>query len=423
MRTVSFKTFGCRLNRAETDRYAAEFARAGITSVPFGTASDIVVIHTCAVTATAERECLRIAGSMRRKNPNTFLVLSGCAVESASQERLAALSMDLIVPRPQSERLVSLVLEKLPPEEKFNASSGGGGLFPKNRHRALLKVQDGCANFCTYCFVPMARGKPCSRPFQECLDEAKEWIARGFEELVVVGCNLALYEDGAKHLPELLAALTELDGVGRIRLSSLEPGRYEREVAEMMAATSKLCAFLHLPIQSGDDDVLRRMGRYYDASYLRESLDEIVRIVPNIGLGADLITGFPGETEAMFRHTIELVESYPFSNLHVFPYSERPGTPATSFTDQVPVTARKRRAAELIALRETKREAFAARQVGRVVAPLVESVADDGTGHGWTAEYLPCVISDADRDSIGKILQMRVTSVSGEELHGGRGDR
>ncbi|MBR4170929.1 MAG: MiaB/RimO family radical SAM methylthiotransferase [Kiritimatiellae bacterium] len=423
MRTVSFKSFGCRLNRAETDRYAAEFARAGIAIVPFGTASDIVVIHTCAVTATAERECLRIAGSMRRKNPNTLLVLSGCAVESASLERLASLSMDLIVPRAQSERLVPLVLEKLPAVEKFNVSLAEGDLFQQNRHRALLKVQDGCSNFCTYCFVPLARGKPRSRSFQECLDEAREWIDKGFEELVVVGCNLALYEDGSKQLPELLVALTELDGVGRIRLSSLEPGRYERDVAQIMTEVPKLCAFLHLPIQSGDDDVLRRMGRYYDASYLRKSLDEIVQYVPNIGLGADLITGFPGETEAMFRHTKELVESYPFSNLHVFPYSERPGTPATSFPDQVPVATRKRRAAELIALRETKREAFAARQVGRVVAPLVESVADDGTGHGWTAEYLPCTISDAGRDSIGKILQMRVTSVSGEELHGSRGDR
>ena len=268
--------------------------------------------------------------------------------------------------------------------------------------------------------MPLARGKPQSRPFQECLEEAKEWIGKGFEEIVVVGCNLALYEDGAKRLPDLLATLTELDGVGRIRLSSLEPGRFEREIATIMAATPKLCSFLHLPIQSGDDDVLHRMGRFYNASYLREMLDEVVQLVPNIGLGADLITGFPGETEEMFRHTKQLVEDYPFSNLHVFPYSERPGTPAASFPDQIPLPVRKQRASELIALRETKRMAFAARQLDRVAAPLIETVADNGTGHGWTAEYLPCSISNVDRDSIGKILSVRVTSVSGEELHGTR---
>lgn len=386
--TVSFKTFGCRLNRAETVRFEQAFADAGVAAVPFGEPSDIVVIHSCAVTQTAENECLRLARSIRRKHPGVFLVLSGCAAESARPETLAGLGMDLIVPLEKRDTLAATVLTKLA-DRRIEGRQASPSPDRTRLHRALIKVQDGCSCFCTYCIVPYTRGAPRSRPFESCLEEARQRVAEGFQEIVVVGCNLAFYEDGGRTLPDLLRALTKLQGDGRIRLSSLEPGKCEREVAALMARESRLCNFLHLPLQSGSDPVLKRMGRGYTGAELRRTLDAICEEVPSLGLGADFITGFPGETEAMFDETKQLIEAYPFSNLHVFPYSERPGTPAASFDGKVPVEERKRRAHELIDLREQKKAAFARQHLGRCVDVLVERI-QDGTATGWTEDYLEC---------------------------------
>ena len=412
--TVSFKTFGCRLTRAETVRFEQAFAEAGVAAVPFGEPSDIVVIHSCAVTQTAENECLRLARSLRRKNPGVFLVLAGCAAESAKPETLAALGMDLIVHRDRRDALVAAVLAKLAERGQGGPADAAAANGTK-LHRALLKVQDGCSCFCTYCIVPYTRGAPRSRPFAACLDEARKCVAEGFQEIVVVGCNLAFYEDEGKTLPDLLRALTEGAGDGRIRLSSLEPGKCEREVATLMAKEPRLCNFLHLPLQSGSDPVLKRMGRGYTVAELRRTLDAICAEVPMLGLGADFITGFPGETEPLFEETKRLIEAYPFSNLHVFPYSERPGTPAAAFDGKVPLETRKRRAHELIALREQKKATFAKRHLGQTVDVLVERI-QNGEASGWTEDYLECRVDASPTLRQGSLLRAVPYAVDGSAL-------
>ncbi|MBP5509635.1 MAG: MiaB/RimO family radical SAM methylthiotransferase [Kiritimatiellae bacterium] len=413
--TVSFKTFGCRLNRAETVRFEQAFAEAGVATVPFGESSDIVVIHTCAVTQTAESECLRLARSLRRKNPGVFLVLSGCAAESAKPETLASLGMDLIVHRNGRDKLAATVLDRLAERGSVDLPETAAPPNGTKLHRALLKVQDGCSCFCTYCIVPHTRGVPRSRPFEACLEEAGRLLAEGFREIVVVGCNLAFYEDGGRTLPDLLRALTGLSGNGRIRLSSLEPGKCEREVVSLMAQEPRLCNFLHLPLQSGSDPVLKRMGRGYSVAELRRVLDTICEQVPMLGLGADFITGFPGETEAMFNETKQLIESYPFSNLHVFPYSERPGTPAAAFDGKVPPETRKRRAHELIELREQKKATFAKRHLGRTVDVLVERI-QDGSASGWTEDYLECRFETTPPPRQGELVKAVPYAVDGTAL-------
>ena len=412
--TVSFKTFGCRLNRAETLRFERAFVAAGVSAVPFGEPSDIVVVHSCAVTQTAESECLRFARSLRRKNPGVFLVFAGCAAESASPVTFASLGIDLVVRREGRDALVETVLARLAErgQERRPAAAPPDG---PSLHRALLKVQDGCSCFCSYCIVPYTRGAPRSRPFAECLEEARRHVEAGFQEIVAVGCNLAFYEDGGRTLPDLLQALAELAGNGRVRLGSLEPGRCEREVAALMAREPRLCNFLHLPLQSGSDPVLKRMGRGYTVAELRRTLDAICSEVPMLGLGADFITGFPGETDAMFEETKRLIESYPFSNLHVFPYSERPGTPAVSFDGKVPVAERKRRARELIELRGEKREFFAKRHLGKAVGVLVERIKE-GVARGWTEDYLECRIEASPSIRPGRLVQAVPYALDGDAL-------
>jgi len=404
--TVSFKTFGCRLNRAETAQFEAGFAAAGFLRVPFGTPADCIVIHTCAVTQSAESESLKTIRSLRKKEPRAFLVLAGCAVETAGAETLRSLGIDLVVPRDQKDRLADFVTRHLrtsghvcPPP------SHAAPLVPsRSTKRASLKIQDGCDFFCTYCIVPHTRGQPRSHPFEACLDEARALIHAGFHEIVVTGCNIACYADGNRTLVDLLDALTDLPGLGRLRLGSIEPGTVERDVIAFMTDSPKLCKFLHLPIQSGDDGILASMRRRYTVDAVSQTVREALHRMPYLGLGADIIVGFPGETPAAFENTRALLEELPFSNLHIFPYSERPGTPASTFGGAVPEPERKSRVAELNHLKALKRADFAQRFIGRAVDVLVEHIDDAGLAHGWTGEYLSCRISGLSEAHITRLV-------------------
>ncbi len=386
--TVAFKTFGCRLNRAETAQFEAGFGAAGFSRVPFGTPARVVVLHTCAITQAAENECLKLIRTLRKRSPDCCLVLVGCVVEAVSAETLRDLSIDLVVPRERKDALVALVLRHL------GIDAAPLAVVPSfSTQRASLKVQDGCDFFCSYCIVPHTRGRPYSRPFDDCLREAQSFVDAGFGEIVVTGCNLACYADGTRGLVDLLSALASLPGLGRLRLGSLEPGTVERDVTALMAETPKLCKFLHLPIQSGDNGVLTRMGRRYTVEDMTRTLLDSLTRMPQLGLGADMITGFPGESLEAFEHTRAFLEALPFSNLHVFPYSERPGTPAATFADAVPEQERKRRAAELMRLKDRKRTVFAQGFIGQTVEVLIEHFDAAGLAHGWTGEYLACKIS------------------------------
>jgi threonylcarbamoyladenosine tRNA methylthiotransferase MtaB len=398
--TVAFKTFGCRLNQAESAEFEAAFEAAGFRRLPLAAAARVIVVHACAVTQKAENEGLRLLRQLRASHPSAFLVLSGCTVEALGPARAQRLGVDLVVPREQKADLVQLVLQRLGlPHVNVRPAARTGA-----RQRAALKVQDGCDFRCAYCIVPHTRGAPRSRALEACIDEARQLIAGGFSELVVTGCNIACYADGSRSLLDLLARLVQLPGLGRLRVGSIEPGTVERDVVALMSQTAKVCRFLHLPVQSGDDHVLGRMGRRYTAGHVRETLDEALRLMPDIGLGADVICGFPGETEAAFQRTQALIADFPFSKLHVFPYSERPGTPAASFGGRVPVAERKRRAQQLLGLGDAQRDAFAQRFVGRPVDFIIERYDREGRACGWSGEYLPCACAGAPTNRRRELL-------------------
>ena len=387
MKTVSFKTIGCRLNQAETAVMAAQFTGAGFTIVPFDEPADVCVIHSCAVTAVAERKSARHARFARRKNSEAFIILAGCAVE-ANDHMLESTGADVLANQEQKNRLLDLLPASLRPDD--SGSTTPTPLF--NATRALVKVQDGCNFRCTYCIVPDLRGEPTSRPISAICDEASRLADLGHKEIVLTGANLGCYTDGSLDVIDLLTAVEKLPNIERIRISSIEPSTVERRIIDFMADSSKLCRYIHLPLQSGDDGILSRMHRRYTADEFRSTVEYAVEKIPRLGLGTDVIAGFPGEDDAAFQHTSEMIDELPFNNLHVFTYSKRPGTEASLMPDQIEMAVAKSRSAQLLALGKTKKADFAASFIGHPADVLIEQQLEDGNAIGWTGEYVQAVL-------------------------------
>ena len=409
--TFFVRSFGCRLNQAEGAQIESAFEAAGFTLVKFGIPSDIVIVNSCTVTQKAETEGLKLLQHFRRSQPDACVVLTGCAADTAIPAELEGV-VDLIVPHAQKDDLLSIVTQHL--QCDFTPVTEVP-LKPRTK-RAAVKVQDGCDCFCAYCIVPYVRGGPQSRPFEACLAEARALIEAGFQELVVTGCNTAAYDDAGRNLIDLLKAMLALPGLGRIRLSSIEPKTIERDIVKLMLDEPKLCRYLHLPIQSGSNATLTRMGRRYTIDHVRHVLDEIYEMLPDLSIGTDLIAGFPGETEDGIAHSYALIEAYPFSKVHVFPYSERPQTAAAAMPDQISPQGRKSRTKKLIQFAEEKRAEFMQRFVGKPVTFVIEKVDSRGHATGWSAEYLPCEVKGMTKDRIKSLHTFTPSRVKNDVL-------
>lgn len=419
---VGIKIMGCRLNHAEAATIAGALEYEGHDVVGGNEMCDALVLHTCAVTGTAQREAMRLARSAKRDGVGC-VVMSGCTAGITDADRLFEAGVDVVVGKKPGDlrgigdetalRLGGLVSQAL-------AGDGMQSYLPRFAStRASIKVQDGCSFRCAYCIVPDARGNPRSRPFEAIMQEVEGLAAQGYREVVLTGVNVACWQDSGRRLIDLAEAASHVAGVARIRLSSVEPGTAERAIVDLMAeARSRLCHTLHYPLQSGDAGILKRMRRHYTPAQYREAVDYALGKIPRLGLGADVITGFPGEDDAAFQETVRMVERYPFGNLHVFPYSERPGTPAAEMDGRVPVAVRRERTRELIVIAGKKREAFASSFVGLNVEVLVEGVDGDGVGKGWTSEYAEAHVSGLCDQDVGRLVEMKVCSAEGGVVRG-----
>ena len=432
--TVAFKTFGCRLNRAEALDLEADFLAAGHTIVPLpseGSVPDLIIVRGCSVTARAQRDCEKEIEHLRKTFPFSQVIVTGCLPNAGTDPLKSLGTGPLAPPFPEG----SVPNASLP-----SGSVPQGAALDQFPSRAFLKVQDGCSGRCAFCIVPHFRGQPVSVPFDHVLDRARAFLAAGFRELVVTGCNLALYRSQGHGLPDLLSALAELPAPSgsvpthRIRLGSLEPGICDAALLTAFESHPNICRFIHHSVQSGSDRVLARMNRPYPIATVARFRNEARRrLGPRLALGADIITGFPGETDEDFQLTKSflfptegsvpkgtpcqegsvpndtpcLEGSVPFSNLHVFPYSERPGTPAATMDGALPRAIRLARARELEAHAKAARLAFARSFLGQDVEICVERGGD----HGWTAEYLPCKLKGAPAPR-RSLLSVRVTDVS-----------
>lgn len=419
--TVAFKTVGCRLNQAETAQIASRFEAAGYKVVTPREPANVYVVHTCTITERAEKDCERAIRALRRKHPGSVTVLAGCAVEVNGETLRRRSGADLAVGQADKLRLPEIIAKQRPAAWTPSVPTEGTGVTASplpptfGTTRALVKVQDGCDFRCAYCIVPSARHAPQSRGFVEVMDEIKALSDRGYREIVLTGANVGCYRDGSRRLVDILDGVEAIDSVLRTRVSSIEVTTAEREVVDFMAAPTKLCEYLHLPLQSADDGVLMRMGRRYTSAQYREFVEYAAARIPRLGLGTDVLVGLPGETQGAFRNTLDTLAALPYTNVHVFPYSKREGTRAATMPDQVSGAEKKRRVSVVNELGREKKAQFARRFVGGGASVLIERATEDGDGRGWTREYVDAIVAHQS-SAVNEVIDVSVTGLGEDAL-------
>lgn len=399
MERVAISTLGCKINQFESAAMTESLGREGYRLVPFDEDADIYVINTCTVTAKTDAESRRLIRRALRRNPEARVVVTGCYAQVAPDAVKDLPGVALVVGNSEKKGIVELLREAAPAQKVVvsdisrERTAEGLRLESFAEHtRAFLQVQNGCDAFCSYCIVPYARGRSRSVPLAEALAGIRSFAAQGFREVVLTGIHLGAYGLDLEPPTSLLALLEAAEAeraVPRLRVGSVEPNELTDDLIDFLAGSAIACPHLHIPLQSGDDAVLGRMGRRYTAAFFRERVGKIVAAVPDIFIGCDVIAGFPGETDEEFGNTVRLIEELPVASLHVFPYSRRQGTAAAKMPAQVDGRVIRARAEMLRELGERKGRAFRQRFVGRELAVLMQSRDRDGEALGLSRNYLP----------------------------------
>lgn len=373
--TVSFHTFGCKVNQYETEELRGQLRLGGYRVIPMSEGADVNVVNSCTVTADADSSCRQLVRQLLREKMDSRIVVTGCYAERAAEE-LRALSPRVEVFGNHEKPMIAVALGV--PTACVEAAAHSGVTALADRTRAYIKIQDGCDATCTYCIIPSVRPKLISRSAELVRREAQNLLGRGFREIVLTGVRLGRYEHEGTDFAALLKTLLALPGDFRIRLSSIEITEIPDEVVALAATHPKVCPFFHIPLQSGDDSVLKRMGRWYNASEYRDRVRAIKARIPDVALSADVIVGFAGEGEPEFQRTVRLLEDEEFSRIHAFRYSIRPGTPAERLSHHVDPRVKAARTREMVKLDARLRKRYASRFIGKTMRVLVET---DGSGY------------------------------------------
>lgn len=447
---VALATLGCKVNQSDAADVAGALRVAGHDLVPFGQPADVCVLHTCTVTARTDAQSRQLIRRAVSGNPHARIIVTGCYARVSPESLRALPGIDYIVGAGGAGIIAGLIAcgEKSPEPRiiswdadergKSGLEFAGGGpasggrpprqnTFPSvrpvfaNRTRAYLKVQDGCNACCSFCIVPLARGRSRSLSWATALAKGRALRQQGCREIVLTGIHLGAW-GGDLHPPlalvDLLQAFEKEDLDLRLRVSSIEPGEFEPRLIDFLARSEKVCPHLHIPLQSGDDGILRRMNRGYSSAFFEDLVRSLVRAIPGLAVGVDIIGGFPGEDDEAFARTAALLERLPLAYFHVFPFSPRHGTPAASFAGAVPSKVIKARCARLRELGSRKRQSFYGAHVGRRVRVLVEGrKGADGLFRGYARNYLPVLIP-GDEGMINREAEVLVTEVQGEQVMG-----
>lgn len=416
---VHFHTLGCKLNFAETSAIARSFTEAGYARVDIDQQPDVVVINTCSVTDQADKKCRNIVRRALNGNANAFVAVIGCYAQLKPDEIVAIPGVDLVLGANQKFNLPQHLhhLEKSPiggkviagpinETREFVPSFSSG-----DRTRSFLKVQDGCNYFCAFCTIPLARGRSRSANISDTLKEARKAAAEGAKEIVLTGVNIGDF--GTAHgesFLELIKALDHIDGVERFRISSIEPNLLEDNIIEFVAESEKFVPHFHIPLQSGNDDILKAMRRRYVTADYADRIALIKKLMPHACIGVDVITGFPGEHDAHFEASFAFVQDLPVSYLHVFTYSERANTTALRNNDVVPQQVRNERTKRLRILSEKKKRAFYQSQLGKEHKVLFEAAESNGSISGFTENYVKveCAYDEALVNKVSKVFLEKI---------------
>jgi threonylcarbamoyladenosine tRNA methylthiotransferase MtaB len=431
MPSVAFITLGCKVNQFETETLEGLFLAQSYKIVGFDEVADVYVINTCSVTHLGEKKSRQFIRRANRLNPAAVVVVTGCYAQIAAAEVAAIEGVDVIVGTQNRQGIVNLVESAAKNHTQCNAVTNimSASTFEEipllsmpSRQRAFLKIQEGCTNFCSYCIIPYTRGPLRSRPLSGLLNEVRKLVAAQFKEIVLTGIHLGAYGrdliDGVT-LADAVQAVANVDGVVRIRLSSLESIEVSAEMIALFKHNAKLCHHLHLPLQSGSDPILQAMNRPYTTAEYRSLIANIVRAIPDIAISTDVIVGFPGETAELFRETMDFVRDMKFSKMHIFPYSPRAGTAAADFPCQVPEKEKKERAHLMHELAMNMSAQYASRFVGKSLPVLLETYSNNtGSCEGHTGNYLKVTVASADESAIGTIKNVFLTGTTADGLQG-----
>ena len=400
--TVAFQTLGCKLNFSETSTLARKFVAAGYERVPFEMKADVYVINTCSVTENADKKFTTLARQTRQRNPDAFLIAVGCYAQLQPEELAKEDSVDLVLGAKEKFDIISYLSDVSRPEQTQvhacaieETDTYVGSYSIGERTRAFLKVQDGCDYKCTYCTIPQARGISRSDNLNNVIRQAKEIVDQGIKEIVLTGINIGDYGKGEfgnkKHehtFFELVQALDEVEGIERFRISSIEPNLLTEELIEFVAHSKRFVPHFHIPLQSGNNEILGQMRRRYQRELYVDRVNKIKRLMPDACIGVDVIVGFPGESDQHFLDTYTFLVDLPVSYLHVFSYSERPNTIAAKMKNQVSKTIKNKRSKMLRGLSAKKRHAFYESQLQKTKTILFEAENKEGYIQGFTENYV-----------------------------------
>ncbi|MGL4904060.1 MAG: tRNA (N(6)-L-threonylcarbamoyladenosine(37)-C(2))-methylthiotransferase MtaB, partial [Cetobacterium sp.] len=396
---VAFYTLGCKVNQYESESLKNQLVKIGYEEEQFENKADIYIVNSCTVTSVADKKTRNVLRRAKKMNPNSIVIVTGCYAQTNSKELLEIEEIDFVVGNSNKSGLVDFIKDidnkksKILSENIFEERAYEEYEFATLREmsRAYIKIQDGCNNFCSYCKIPFGRGKSRSRSLESILKEVEVLTKEGFKEFIIIGINLGAYGEDLKsdvNLEILLQEIVKQEGVERVRIGSMYPDKISDEFIEIMKKNQKLMPHLHISLQSCDDTVLERMKRNYGAELIQERLMKLRDNVEEMEYTADVIVGFPGETDEMFNNTYEVIKKIGFSDLHVFQYSDREKTLANTFTDKVDVNVKKKRAEALEALRKEMAKERREKYIGKELQVLVEEIKEDGCSYGYSQNYL-----------------------------------
>lgn len=420
---IGFCTLGCKVNQYETEAIKEIFINNGWEIAEFSDICDAYVINTCTVTHLSDRKSRQMIRRAYTKNKNAVIAVLGCFAQMSPKEVEKIEGVSIVIGTKNKLKAYELISKKakeniVTPVDKEDYEDMEITLF-ESKTRAIIKAQDGCNNFCSYCIIPYARGRIRSRNPENIYNECLRLSENGFLEIVLAGIHICSYGKDLEDydLLKLLKKIHKIEGIKRIRLSSIEPNAFTDEFIYALKDLPKVCHHFHISLQSGCDETLKRMNRKYDSLFYKNICDKILKEFPDSAITTDLIVGFPGESEEEFSKTKEFINSIPFYQIHTFKYSKREGTKAALMENQVSPEVKDKRSKEIIKISQEKQKAFEEKHLGNEVEILVESIQKDGFFMGHTKNYLPVYVKSCDNIK-DKIIKVKITDYKNGMLTG-----